>query len=190
MTEATGHPRDLDLYGRRIDNADKRVRTVLVHLDEQAALVPVLRAAGYDVARRSGEHPDPTLATVAALDVIDRHRRTILDAIATLGVCIDMLDVACRDALGYRAHIPANAPDPAWDATPKRLCIGWPGMPPEKTCNHYPDERDVGGRTDGRCVTCGPAYDRWTAEREAERQADRADKAERMRKYMRDRRAG
>ena len=167
----TAQHRDLELGARRLETASVGVSSVLDHLNEQACLVPVIRAASYDSSTRSkGDHPDPTLNTVSALDVIAGHRTTILDAIATLGVCIDMLDTACRDALGYRTHIPANDTDPAWDSTPKRLCIGLPDA--LEACNHYPDERDIGGRTDGRCVTCGPAYDRLQAQREAERAAD------------------
>ena len=182
----TAHPPDLDLYTRRLDTAHKRVPTVLDHLNEQASLVPVLRAASYDSSTRSkGDHGDPTLNTVSALDAIEYHRQAILRAIEYIGEDIDALDKLCRAALGYRAHIPANDADPAWDSTPKRLCIGWPGMPPEQTCNHYPDERDIGGRTDGRCVTCGPAYDRLQAQREAERAERLAERASYMRQYRR-----
>lgn len=109
--------RDLDTLAHRIDRAATTVPEVIDHLNEQRALVPALAASSTN-AGSSGDHSDPTLRTLLALDRIEGHRRTIHDAIATLGVCVDMLDDACRAALGYRT--PDAAPQPEPD---KPLCI-------------------------------------------------------------------
>lgn len=109
--------RDLDTLAHRIDRAATSVPEVLDHLNEQRALIPAISASSTN-ASGGGDHSDPTLRTLLALDRVEGHRRTILDAVATLGVCVDMLDDACRAALGYRT--PDAAPQPEPD---KPLCV-------------------------------------------------------------------
>lgn len=171
------HPRDLDTYAHRLHRAHGIVPSILDHLDEQRALLPALRAAAYDETRTSSaEHPDPVALIVAELDRLEHYRGDIYDAIATLGVCIDMLDRRCRDALGARASIPGMAPEAPWRPVERRLCIGWAGMPPETSCASLPSPRTdhtTGGVIDdGRCVQCGPLQDGYERAKAKERAKD------------------
>jgi hypothetical protein len=171
------HPRDLDTYAHRLHRAHATVPHVLDHLDEQRALLPTLRAAAYDdTSSSSSEHPDPVALIVAELDRLEHYRGDIYDAIATLGVCIDMLDKRCRAALSARANIDANEPEPEWRPTEERLCIGWAGMPAEQSCASLPtprtDHTTRGTIDDGRCVQCGPLHDGYERAKAEQRAKD------------------
>lgn len=113
--------RRLDGLSWRIDRAADIVPTVLQHISEQNALIGPLKAAGGAQRGSVGVYSDPTLAAVLALSGGDQHRRTIDDAIATLEVCVNMLDQACRDALAYHAT-PAAVNVPNAVLVPQ--CIG------------------------------------------------------------------
>jgi hypothetical protein len=118
----TQRPRNrrLDGLSWRIDRAADIVPTVLQHVAEQNALIGTCSAPGSTERRGVGGYSDPTLRTVLALDHGDQYRRAIDDAIATLEVCVNMLDEACRTALGYRAQGNAKVDDaPALPESPR-----------------------------------------------------------------------
>lgn len=156
----TRRNRQLDTLSDRIYRAAAIVPEVLDHLDEQRANISAIHAHPTDAGGNShGDHGDPTLGTVLQFDPIEHHRRTVLDAIATLGVCVDMLDRSCRDALGARGQrlVPA--------------CI-------VEGCNQIPDlrvNRHTGQRVDdGRCIDCGREWDELQAQRKREANERRA----------------
>lgn len=101
----TGRHRDLDTYSHRLNRAANVVPDVMRHLDEQRSTVIVLSASSASIGS-NGTHGDPALRAMLQLDRIEHRRRGVLDMIATLGRCIDLLDEACRDALGVRGEDP------------------------------------------------------------------------------------
>lgn len=173
-----GRVSDLDTHAFRLTRAPKFVTDCLAHLDDQRALVASLRAASYDDTRSGSGISDPTAGVVVAMDHVEYRRSSILDAIATIGVAINVLEAACSDALRYRAHT-ADADD-----TTDERCIG-DGTPAGATCSQIPDVREIGGRTDGRCIDCGKRYDQRIADARRERDESRADdsNARRVRRY-------
>lgn len=155
----TARHRQLDIYSHRLNRAADVVPEVLDHLDEQRAIIGPLDQ-GSEIRGGSGTHGDPVLRTVMALDGGEYHRRCIYDALQTLGVCIDMLDDACRKAIGYRAGQRSPLEQAQDNAKPR--CIG-DGTPTGATCWNIPSERrnPIGATVDdGRCHECGPRYDR------------------------------
>lgn len=141
----------LDALAHRIDRAADIVPDVLAGLDEQRTHINALRAAVGGTG--SSDVSDPTLRTVIALDGIEYKRQAIKDAIATLGVCVDMLDNVCRDALGRSLPEELDAPrcsaevlDPADAAWPLR-----------HQCTRYVEhftraDGTIGYRSEGLCA--------------------------------------
>jgi hypothetical protein len=155
----TARHRQLDIYSHRLNRAADVVPEVLDHLDEQRAIIGPLDQ-GSEIRGGSGTHGDPVLRTVMALDGGEYHRRCIYDALQTLGVCIDMLDDACRKAIGYRAG--QRSPNEQAQDNAKPRCIG-DGTPTGATCWNIPSARrtpDGASVDDGRCHECGPRHDR------------------------------
>jgi hypothetical protein len=140
--------RALDTLAHRLDSAANIVPTVLAHLDEQRAQISTLSAPASGT--KGSDVSDPTWRTMQQLSRLDNRAGRITDAIATLSVAVNMLDNACRDALGTRGHIEGPR------------CIG-DGTPDGATCTQIADTRTdpTSGATidDGRCIRCGPRHD-------------------------------
>jgi hypothetical protein len=113
--------RRLDGLSWRIDRAANIDAEARQHLAYQNTLIGPLKAAGGTQRGSVGVYSDPTLAAVLAIDGCNTHYRAIDDAIATLEVCVNMLDAAYRDALAYHAT-PAAVAVPNAVLVPQ--CIG------------------------------------------------------------------
>lgn len=181
--------RDADALSFRLERAATRIPEVFAHLDEQRAMAMQSSGSGGG-GRQPGTYSDPTAGMVAKLDAIELQRRTILDALASIGVGVNILDEACRDALGVRAQ-PAeqSAPAPAADAEPK--CGGGdPSTWGDPTCGQIADWRitdsgHVSYNRDGLCPRHVAKRDEWRrTESEVERRAEKA-KRERLRYHGR-----
>jgi hypothetical protein len=127
------------------------------HLGEQRSLVITLSASRTDSSggSKSG-HSDPAARVTLELAEIDNHRTAIRDALATANIAINLLDEACRDALGHQARR-----DPK-DTESKPRCIG-DNTAAGATCWQIPaPRRDHGSNQtvdDGRCLDCGQRVD-------------------------------
>jgi hypothetical protein len=94
--------RTADRLAKRLEHAADIIPTIRAHLNEQRGHVSAIRAAGNDTSR-SRDTNDPTGRLVLELDRIDYREGLIDDALASIRVGINLLDEACRDALGHRA---------------------------------------------------------------------------------------
>lgn len=141
----------------RLYRAATTIPSIQDHLSEQRALVGVISAATTDGSHGSkGDHSDPTARALVSLAKIDGKGQAITDALASINVGINLLDEACRDALGHQAR---REPD---DAEAKPRCIG-DNTAAGATCWQIPAERRD-HRTnqtidDGRCLDCGARHD-------------------------------
>lgn len=175
----TARHRDLDNLSHRLDRAANLVPEIHEHLQEQRGHVSILAANTADAGPHgNGDHGDPVARIVLLLNEIDHRQRGIDDAVATLQVCVRMLEQECRSALSYRA--PAAYAEYEPDDTPR--CIG-SSAGVTTGCDQIPVPRsDRSGLTidDGRCLDCGRSYDSVQASRRQERAY-----AERMRYHRR-----
>jgi hypothetical protein len=156
--------RDLDLLAHRLDRAANTVPDVMDHLDEQRANIAVIAAqdishgGGYSV----GYSANPTLSAVTQLAAVEYRRQTIRDAIATMAVCVNMLEQECRQALAYRASAGDRDDIDHLDGTPR--CIGSTNAITTR-CEQIPSERPTtnGGeyRRARAWLTAHPATQCW-----------------------------
>ena len=146
--------RTTDNLARRLERAAKIIPEIRQHIDEQRRLVPHITAQATDSSGGSGggTHSDPTGRTMMELDRLHRLAGNIDDAVTILGIGVNVLESACRMALGHRT--PLGAED-------KPRCIG-DNTPEGASCWNIPSpRRSAKSETidDGRCHTCGPRYD-------------------------------
>jgi len=107
--------RDTDTLAQRLMSASRVIPSILDHLDEQRANITTLSSPTSDGPGSKGGHSDPTLRTVTALEAINLHNRAINDQVHCVKVAVDLLDEACRDALGHRAPKKAAQEEPLCD---------------------------------------------------------------------------
>jgi hypothetical protein len=142
----------------RLYRASTTIPSIQDHLGEQRALVGIISAATTDGSHGSkGDHSDPTARALVDLVKIEGKGQAITDALASINIGINLLDEACRDALGYQARR-----EPADDEEAKPRCIG-DNTAAGAACWQIPAERRD-HRTnqtidDGRCLDCGTRYD-------------------------------
>jgi hypothetical protein len=93
-----------------MDRAADIIPTIRLHLSEQTIIVAT---AGRSEQERSGSgHSDPTQRLALELATIDAHQRQIDDALERITTAIDLLDDACRRALGKRAPTQPTPDEP------------------------------------------------------------------------------
>ena len=124
--------RDTDNLARRLERAAGIIPTIHDHLNEQRANMTVL-SAPQGGGGSKGDHSDPTLRAVSALSAIEYHRRAIDDQVHCVRVAVNLLEEACRDALGHRAAKSASADHPR--CTAGRIYIDGQGRERESTCD-------------------------------------------------------
>ena len=101
MSRARTH-RATEILAGRLARAATTIPSILDHLDEQRGNITTLSAPTGGGGSK-GDHSDPVLRTVMALDGVNIHRRAIADQVYCVNVAINLLEQACADALGYRA---------------------------------------------------------------------------------------
>ena len=94
--------RDTDILARRLERASTTIPEVIDHLNEQRANTTILSTPTGGGGSKGG-HSDPTLRTVTELAGVDHHLTAIRDQIHCVKVAINLLELACRDALGHKA---------------------------------------------------------------------------------------
>lgn len=91
----------------RLDRAAEIIPNVRTHLDEQRRHIAIIAAAAAGgTGRQPGTHADPTARAAHQLAHLHRLEGYIDDALASINVGINLLDEACRNALGHRAPEP------------------------------------------------------------------------------------
>jgi hypothetical protein len=169
----TARDRTLDNLADRLNRLANDVPRVYAHLDEQRSMVSVLAAADYTGARGAGGVANPTLQTATQLESVEYRRNAIRDSIATLAVCVRMLEQDCRTALAFRVSVHDDNLDHLHH-NPR--CIG-NGPTVTAHCDQIPTPRpDGAGGTidDGRCLDCGRIADQRDGEQRNARLQRRA----------------
>lgn len=173
-----GRPADLAIYATRIDRAATTATHALAWIDELRANVITLAAARYDTGGGHGSSvPDPTATCTAELDHIDRMRIDILDAIATLGVAVNVVEAAIRTVGRSRAR--QTGTDPDGTHLDGRTCIGHAGLDPGTTCHETPTYRfdPTGAMILGeRCIRCEAAHEAHQRRKAADAARKRAER--------------
>ena len=141
----------------RLYRASNTIPGIEDHLDEQRALIGIVGAAKTDGSHGSkGDHGDPTARALLELDKVETKRAAIRDALASINIGINLLDDACRHALGHQARREPT------DDEAKPRCIG-DNTAAGASCWQIPAERrdHATNQTvdDGRCLDCGTRYD-------------------------------
>ena len=134
MTKRTRSHRETDILARRLERAAQVIPTIFDHLNEQRANITTMSSGAGEGGGSKGDHSDPTLRTVSELDSINLHQRAIDDQVHCVHVAVNLLDEACRNALGKRAAYEPSLVE--------RICN-------RATCNRHVSYRlgDDGGTT-------------------------------------------
>jgi hypothetical protein len=152
----------LDNLATRIERASIMVPEVFDHLDEERAQISNLAAQDYTATHHSGSAiANPTLNTAQQLDGVNQERNEIDDCIATLEVCVKMLEKATRHASRYRVSHDHIELDSERDLLEQ--CIECEQIRVVRTARN--------GLTidDGRCLDCGRTEDLVQYERAAQK---------------------
>lgn len=153
MTTRRRNQRAEQLANRLHRNATT-IPNIQDHLNEQRAHITTIAATKTDGSHSTkGDISDPTQRTALELDRIDNHQRAINDALASIEIGINLLDEACRAALGHHTRTDSHEPRPR--------CIG-DNTAAGANCWQIPaTRRNPANQTvdDGRCLDCGTRHD-------------------------------